>query len=546
MEFKDWVTKKKKKKKKNFSKNWNMDTTLLMREIMSFAPKPQGVDVELYNMDAWHRLRALLGLEERTNNQGGSRNITGTSSSSSKVVLCFNGGSSTAGAGNVSHLDRFDELFVAMIQATTADEPPDEKQIPRRASTTDLLVVNRGHGAKGSAHSGFLMHSFIPADTDIIIWEFAINDSAAQQVNCEDVNSAIIIWLDQVARQSSPPPLVILAYLWDRYMRPNKDGRINGIVFQCHDRIAAAYDFVVGTINLASYLNNLNWDFRITKESFAADYQHPNEMGHLLLANLLWDLAVDDQRRPITSSKGSTATSTVVKSGIPSRPDTHWTWCTRDSPMNERFLLFPSEKRFSFASWTSDAPRNDDLDNGGMLSAQMFSMHSATYSSKLWTKMLGTAVSNRQDRHISVVLPCCTTGKRLDFDLSTLLDTRKNASATGYGGVEYLSAIHALFPEFAEQTVRGHLPPVLPKNLLIEILDSKGGMLDFDFVGAGGNHNSRPELLPVGNTTGTACWLGLGGIWLVFPKETLVARIRFCSLCSQKVSKLSLEYLSLF
>jgi hypothetical protein len=111
------------------------------------------------------------------------------------------------------------------------------------------------------------MHTFIPKDVDIMVWEFAVNNSDKQDFT--KINNTMVKFLEQIDWQyktyySRDPPLVLLAHVWNHPYRIVEDGtnkvdgtkKIDDKVFTCHDRFPARYDFVVGTVDLASYVSH--------------------------------------------------------------------------------------------------------------------------------------------------------------------------------------------------------------------------------------------------------------------------------------------------
>lgn len=523
------------------------------REIMDFAPKPRGKDVEIYNLDAWHRLRELLGIEVGATSHGGAvtpATTTITNSSSSRsgngvVVFCSNGGSATAGGGKIHRMDRWDEQFAAMIKETTNNPPGDDESTSSRAAENpqhvltgdrSLKVINHAHGSRGSVHSAFLMHTMIPADADVIIWEFAINDGHPK--GCGEINNGIIVWLDQVARHSSPPPLVILAYLWDVGFplreKKNTFSHIRDTVFQCHGRIAAAYDFVVGSVHLGSYLSNLHWNHDALRKSFLADGHHPNKRGHLFLAFLLWDLVMDDRRLPITPNKN------VVEGISISLPKPRWT-CNRDPPAKNR-VVFLLDEKYSFASWTAESPRNEDH-NDGMIYPQLLASSNASASApppNMTSILHGKASEARQDRKFSLVLPCCNTGERFSFDLSSSTKNSSERGGTDRDG-KRISALQVYAHDISTVAM-------LSATIMVDFLDAKGETTlknaSTNSANNSTNNLTQPEWVTFGEKE---CRVGhwFLNTWLVLPEEILVARIDFCRRqCSS--NKISLSHVAIF
>ncbi len=346
-------------------------------------------------------------------------------------------------------------------------------------------------------HAAFVMHSIVPADVDIIIWEFAINDG--HKKGCQEINNGIIIWLDQIKRMWHTPPLVILAYLWDPSMRTSADRIIHDTVFRCHDHLASIYEFVVGSVNLGSYLQNLKLDFD-SVGLFLADNHHPNVVGHWFLGYLLWDLATDMERIPLInrSSKAST--------------QPHWNCNPR--PMAKRRVTELLDHKYAFASWTGEKPRNEDDSNEGMLHPQLAIEQNATFLQS------GKASEFRQDRKLSLLLPCCSLQERVQFDLTVVNDTRT-------------SAIQIYSPEITTLHQLSH-------TILVSLLDSGGSLL--------GNSKSFEWVTFQSDECRVGHWFL--NTWLALPEETPVAKIDICNIdpaCGkEKSTSVSLMHVVLY
>jgi hypothetical protein len=168
-------------------------------------------------------------------------------------------------------------------------------------------IIERGHGTRNSLHSSMLSASYFTPNIDILIWEFAINDAGYRIKDktrrFREVKNQLIFWLEQVSRMKPRPPLVVLAYLWNTPFTLN-NGTVPSL-FHYHQRVAAEYDFVVGHVNLASYIEELSYGEELSKKFFLADQHHPSRMGHAVLAHLLLDLVVDEKRQ-VTRVKNTT------------------------------------------------------------------------------------------------------------------------------------------------------------------------------------------------------------------------------------------------
>eukprot|EP00979_Chaetoceros_neogracilis_P008867 scaffold1987_cov236-Chaetoceros_neogracile.AAC.7 len=161
-------------------------------------------------------------------------------------------------------------------------------------------------------HSAICILNFIPLQTDSRLWEVVINDyqySSSPHIPEEasrkaQTQSMILSWLQEVERMhmnsntntNTPPPKVILVYLWKFLFKLNAQTmNINNSVYDYHTDIAKQFDFVVGHVNLASFMDHeLNDgmldDFDNAKRMFLTDAHHPNKVGHLAVTYLLMTL----------------------------------------------------------------------------------------------------------------------------------------------------------------------------------------------------------------------------------------------------------------
>lgn len=100
----------------------------------------------------------------------------------------------------------------------------------------------------------------MPAQTDVLIWEFAINDFGyhlPQEDRIQQERSMMIAWLREVEKITPEPPKVILLYLWKAPFDINEDKNIINPVFESHSlrTLAEEFDFIVGHVNVAAYLD---------------------------------------------------------------------------------------------------------------------------------------------------------------------------------------------------------------------------------------------------------------------------------------------------
>lgn len=321
-------------------------------------PKPpiDSYDISsIYSKSAWMQLRQLLNRSE-------------------EVVLCVNGGSSSAGSVDIKLEDRYHSLIA--------------KAYP------NVTVVDRSHGARNSMHSVHMMHSFLPERTDILIWEFAINDVEFHQLSnktivAEETRNELILWLDQVARvakqRQAKPPLVIFVYLWNacQFSEPQPQPHSN-MAFEAQRGVAQNYDFVVGHINVGKYFQSLWEDRNVTQTYFLDDPAHGNILAHRVFYHLLQDLVSNEERNEQPRTNHSSPSSYV--------------WSCGDETPEKRLMRGLLLNRHVIASFTQEVPKNENLLSGMLL---------PLVGGELKITNLGKSNALRSDRKYSAVVPCC-------------------------------------------------------------------------------------------------------------------------------------------
>lgn len=345
------------------------NTSLSVEEKSNFLPIANVNDphvTAVYNPQA---LQRLVILKQRIK-QG--ENIT----------LVMNGGSSSAHVPDGDRDDLYYRRFVHQFLK------------PELNATVD--IIDRAHGSRNSAHSAHLITSFFPNHTDIVIWEFSINDGHS----AKDVRNAFILWLRNVAARQETPPLVILLYLWKSPFDHDEKGKVRCRTFDQHQMIGAEYDFVLGHVNMAAYFDSLQWGLNEQKQAFIADAHHPNALTHHTIAKLLWQLV----------SKASESYKPVRKR-IPKKK-TDFTWTCGGKSIASRMMrrLFADTKGVAKASYTIDLPRNKDGTTPLMLLPSR--------AKNLTTVRFGRLGVNRMDRQRGLVIPCCNATSRMSFNVA--------------------------------------------------------------------------------------------------------------------------------
>lgn len=306
--------------------------------------------------------------------------------SGEKITLVINGGSSSAGAPNVTFQDRFFVKFAQRLE---------------RKFGVNVDLIDRAHGARNTIHSAHMATSFLPEELDILIWEFSINDGHRD----EDVRNQLRLWLRNVGSWKTPP-IVILVYLWKSPFQLTDDEKVLCRTFDQHNFIGAEYDFVLGHINMASYFDNvLGWNFTSLKSTFLADRHHPTALFHDLLGKLMLDLVAQaNQYQPI-------------RLGPSMKTDLEW--ICDESNYDQTWKLqnfFLETDGIARASYTPDLPSNE-YSHSNMLKPFNYSKQHLN-ASDVDLKPFAKQDKNRSDRQRGIVLPCCSESYLTFFNLS--------------------------------------------------------------------------------------------------------------------------------
>ena len=194
-------------------------------------------------------------------------------------------------------------------------------------------------------------------------------------------------------------------------------------VYKNHAHLGAQFDFVLGHVNLAGYMDSLQWSPDELSRFFLADSLHPNALSHAIISRLMFALLVEAPK-PIVYEQSSA--------------DYEWT-CGDDMIEQWEVLeIFLGDRQgVSKASFTADIPRNPDGGFPGMLAPfkekadGSLDLDSHVFS----TQRYGLARPGRIDRHRGVSLPCCREGK-LIFEVSGYAPVSTLQVRLRTGGVE--------------------------------------------------------------------------------------------------------------
>ena len=404
------------------------------QQLFDIFPSPISTDtIKIYNKEAYHDLvKAFIRLPQERKQKR-----------KRKLKICANGGSSTAGGGEIPLSNRYFTRFADFCDELNLTQSQHQKKERR-----NINVANRGHGSRHSLHSAVFAPNFLPPKTDLLLWEFAINDYAygdhiPKGEHNQQERSMMIAWLEEVQKMKPKPPKVILIYLWkapfEQTLKINGNfWKVNNPVFEAHvlgAELAERFDFVVGCVNLASYFDELmtitplsppkvlaetehQMALQDIKDLFLADLHHPSSLGHLTVSFLLLNLLRGKGEWASSSSSrmsmpiGSTRIRSVKGVGSTAIAKEEYAWFCGNETEDKRFIrdrvvgerdadaTSSSGWRSPIATMTLEQPQNLLVPNSTQLVLGSKASNGVT--------LLGKQDPLRKDRQGAISLPCCS------------------------------------------------------------------------------------------------------------------------------------------
>lgn len=352
-------------------------------DLFDHFPTPVSKDtIQIYNQKAYHEMVQLFIEREDT------------------IRICANGGSPTAGEGVGSIHLRFFNMLTKYIQDLNLN--------PANAT---LEILDRGHGGRDSMHSAILAPNFFPSNTDIVFWEFSINDHFRFIKSPHDpksqMRSIFIAWLREMEKIKPRPPKVIIVYLWGFNFEWNGETQKSfKPVYEAHAHLAKEFDFVVGFINAASYYDELAMSHNDIKQIFFADMNHPNETGNLVIAFLLLNLF---RGQGMWNDDGSE--TSFVHSNVLEMKNAKGTLVPKhDKVEMVEWYCNTSSQKGKLVSWKSplgvaslEEPNNNHISE--LIPRQL----AFDLDPKAQIKTFGRASPTRYDRKKAIPLACCAS-----------------------------------------------------------------------------------------------------------------------------------------
>jgi len=297
---------------------------------------------------------------------------------STETRITAYGGSITAGARVINPANRYHAKFRKRLA----------RKLKRHPSS--FPVFNAGHSSRNSFYGTMFYGTQVPLDTDILLWEYSVNDDNLRLDGDElAVQYVFEQFFSRVAKLDKPP-IVAIIYLY-RGRITNKLDRFEQFCFEATNELAKKYSFVLGYVNLASALNSSSRGYKKTlKRYVSGDRTHPKRRAHNLISKLLvrlFDSALNEKVVELDEQDSSKIEGVVV---LPP-----WPCGSKGSKLKE--LL--RRRDASFFSWNAELPKVGDVQV--QLDLGSFEWKELKY---------GRTHHYRDDRKLAVDLPCCDDG----------------------------------------------------------------------------------------------------------------------------------------
>ena len=172
----------------------------------------------------------------------------------------------------------------------------------RRASTGGVAqvveVVPAANGHTGTDFSAVLMDALVPKQTDILIWEYVINDWVAQQKNPKFLPNALAVYVRR-ALSINPRMVFFFIHLWTPVAAPcwpfcPGDPRF---VWEAATEATKPYyqalditHIDVNAIGTQYYVAVHGHTKSNESKLMFLDKQHPNEMTHHVIGQMMWQV----------------------------------------------------------------------------------------------------------------------------------------------------------------------------------------------------------------------------------------------------------------
>lgn len=365
-------------------------------QTMKIPSRPDSMS--LYNETTYHDLISTL-LRSHTD----GRHFT--------IVAC---GASTTAGGRYLHMGggipKQKRYYSKLADYLNALLPPTKRKEPT------VLSLGQGHGSRKSLHTAIFYDSFIPSNTDLIIWEFSVNDGVTFESNLTKAlrrcQLNLLAFLHEVGSRKYPPK-VMLVYYWNTpYATRYK--KIGSTAFAALGDIGRHFDFVVGHVHMAAYIEESRYlRCRIWQTClFLGDKHHASEIGHLATSFLLLNLFDPSKHSLLPPPSKSDDDSDLYK---------HEWYCGTETPEKQLLQKVVTNSSTGWKSplgaWTLELPVTEDYSSARRLIAGQ---------SKMDIHVMGKQDPMREDRQQCTNLTYCGHDPASIFSVLAPLEPMKD------------------------------------------------------------------------------------------------------------------------
>lgn len=328
--------------------------------------------------------------------------------SGAKANIVTVGSSITAGAGDVPSSERYFEHYINWL---TSWANISTEAVPERINFT-----NAGQGGATSVYGALLYSVLVPEGTDLLFWEFSVNDKSLEDdglcCSKEDMLFIQDLFLRRVAAMKKPP-VVVLVYVWSSPLVKDLLAGVNlyDSSFESTSEHALAFPFVAGYVSMVNEIKRWGDDtlkVQKARKKLFADRVHPNGKAHRIIGQLLRNLSI----ATLESSPSSTDLKITPKHMLTSRESIDWPCQTYGLKIGRAL----QSMRKTYA-WTLLEP----TDHGHNLPATTWNRVTGETRNVLETSktvLTGVTSSIRKDRKYALTLPSCSDHNYIRFDLT--------------------------------------------------------------------------------------------------------------------------------
>jgi hypothetical protein len=283
-------------------------------------------------------------------------------------------------------------------------------------SIPKFRIINRAQGAQVSTNNALLLDELLdPNATDVIFWEFALNDGSPL-----DHQRKLDFWLTRVksffAQAGKPPPPIVLIFLWEWYARQRlikvgEDGTVDmnpmaftGDLIDKH----RANGWDISAINVGASVNRTAVTSNV--KLMFDDTHHPSCEGVKLIADMLAHVLYSNLALPCALNSALQCSVDAAQQRPQPMFNPHQGLPGEDIPKECELLwkdLFYEDT--VIGSISAVVPRLGNVSN---LRAEKLD--------HIWswpTMVTGEIDPGRQDRKLVLILPLCNENRNFNVTL---------------------------------------------------------------------------------------------------------------------------------